>query len=36
MYLDSTKATRSQPHVMEDQSDGEGITKLNHGVTDSL
>ena len=36
MYLDSTEATGSQPHVMEGQSDGEGVTKLNHKVTDSL
>jgi len=33
MYLDSTEATGSQPHVMEGQSDGEGVTKLNHGAS---
>jgi len=36
LYLDSIEATRPQPHVTEGQSDGEGITKLNHKVNDSL
>jgi len=36
VYLDSTEATGSQPHVTEGQSDGEGVTMLNHEVTDLL
>jgi len=36
VYLNFTEVTGSQPHVTEGQSDREGVTKLNHGVTDSL